>query len=373
MSVHRRSVCLGMGMAMAVGLAALSTGARAQEGSARANAGAGSPARAAIEAEFDRGLRALEKERIKKLDQLAQSQQGDEASETYEALFRFALSTQNYGDAEPAAERILNQGGQTPVVLYLAQVINIMAEADRGAYEESLNSLLQSIRGAAGAPNAEAKARDAAIPVEARLEILEAYYQRLMHANQIEIARKAFKAIEEAARASGTTQVVSYTANRLRQLDLIGKPAPDFTAMDQDGKAIKLSDFRGKVVLLVFWATWCVPSDPQAHWVEDLYGRYRGEGFRVITVNLDLHQEDGLTMETVAPNIRRFLIDHNVTWPDVVDKPGEQSIATTFAITDIPASVLIGADGKVLDLDLSRADAEKEIQNALAAARSGSK
>jgi peroxiredoxin len=317
--------------------------------------------RAAIEAEFEEGLRKLERERVAKLAALAGTQQGAEAEETYEALFRFALSTENFKEAEPAAEHILGTTGHETVVHYLASVVNLMAEAKRGQYEESLQSLVAALR-----EGNQEQLQAVALPVEARLSILEAYYQILMQANQLEVARKAFTLMGEAATQAGSPEVAAYTQNRLRQMALIGQVAPDFESANQDGKPFRLAELHGKVVLVVFWATWCIPSDQQAYWLEQVHARHQAEGFEIVSVNLDLHQEAGLTAEMIGPHLRRFLIDHNVTWPNVVDEPGAKSIAAAYGVSDIPSSVLIGADGKVIDIDLSRADAEREIVKALA-------
>ena len=94
------------------------------------------------------------------------------------------------------------------------------------------------------------------LPIPSRVSLLELYYQRLVQADQFELAKKAFRTIQE---QSVAPPVKELAASRLKQLDLIGKPAPALAGTDVDGQPVKLADYRGQVVLVVFWATWCVP------------------------------------------------------------------------------------------------------------------
>lgn len=320
---------------------------------------------AAITADFEKGLKALETTRIERLDQLAQTQLTDQATATYESLFRFALDTQLFAAAEPAAERVIQAGTFAPSVSYLAHIVNVMAEADRGDFEQSVQSIVSAVdRGQQRGADGQAAQR-AALPAAAKLSVLEAYYQRLAHAHRLDLAAKAFTLIQKSSLDTGETAVSEYAAARLAQIGLVGQTAPPFQGKDQDGKPVSLAAFQGKAVLLVFWATWCVPSGTQADWLLHLQDQYAEKGLQIVSVNLDTHQEDGLSEASVAPNVHRFLIDHNVTWPDLIDRPGDHSIATAYRINDIPASILIGPDGKVVDLDLSRTSAEPTIRKTL--------
>lgn len=322
-----------------------------------------------IDAEYARGLRAVEEKRIKQLDELARSQTGDDAAVTLEALFRDALAAQLFEAAEPAAERVLSSPDDSPVVDYLAAAVNVLAEADRGEFEQSYKSILEAQRKGEQAEGGVA-ARELALPAGARITLIETYYQRLAQANQFAILRKALAAIGESAAKSGEEEVATFVADRIYQIDLIGRPAPELAGVDQDGKDLKLSrDFEGKVVLVVFWATWCLPSADQVAWLADLHDRYSDQGFRILGVNLDLHQEGAPDAEAFEPLLRRYLLQHNVHWPSLIDRPGDRNAAADFGVTEIPATVLIGADGKVAHLDLTAANAEAAVAEALQAAK----
>ena len=69
--------------------------------------------------------------------------------------------------------------------------------------------------------------------------------------------------------------------------DLKGKPAPDFTLQSLDGKSVHLSDFRGKAVLLNFWATWCEPCKIEMPWFVELQKQYGPEGLQIVGISAD--------------------------------------------------------------------------------------
>ena len=82
-------------------------------------------------------------------------------------------------------------------------------------------------------------------------------------------------------------------------------------------------------------------------------------------INLDLQQDGGQKLETVLPNIRRFLLDYNVPWPTLVNGSGDHDFAKAYGVADIPANVLIGRDGTVVQIDLSRRNLEAVITRLL--------
>ena len=132
---------------------------------------------------------------------------------------------------------------------------------------------------------------------------------------------------------------------RLRQLDLVGRPAPAIRGVDIDRKPIAIEPGKGEVILVVFWATWCVPNAQEMPWLEDIYRRYGNQGLRIVGVNLDA--PPGRRQDAAIPNIRRFLLDFNVTWPNLLNGQNEADLARAFGVREIPANVLIGRDGKV--------------------------
>jgi hypothetical protein len=101
-------------------------------------------------------------------------------------------------------------------------------------------------------------------------------------------------------------------------------------------------------------------------WLDYLYKTYQPKGLKVVGINLDSAQHGTKGMELAVPNIRRFLIDYNVMWPTVLNGSANEDYASSFGVTEIPANVLIGRDGKVVHIDLTGRKLEKAIASALA-------
>jgi thiol-disulfide isomerase/thioredoxin len=124
----------------------------------------------------------------------------------------------------------------------------------------------------------------------------------------------------------------------------IGTPAPDLTLKDLDGKDVSLSEFKGKVVLVNFWATWCDPCRVEIPWLIDMQNKYGSKGFVVLGVAMD---EEGQSV--VAPFVAKERFDVNgqklpMSYPILL---GNDDAANKFGgILGFPTSVLISRDGK---------------------------
>ena len=130
--------------------------------------------------------------------------------------------------------------------------------------------------------------------------------------------------------------------------------APDFTLEGADGESITLSDFRGKVVLLNFWATWCTPCRIEIPWFVDMEREFKDEGFAVIGVSMD---EDG--WDAVKP----FMNDLKVNYRMVL---GTEELAQLYSgVQALPTSFIIDRDGRIATTHagiVSRKTFEEEIR-----------
>ncbi len=113
------------------------------------------------------------------------------------------------------------------------------------------------------------------------------------------------------------------------------KPAPDFTLTDANGTSVKLSDYRGKVVLLNFWATWCGPCQVEIPWFIEFEQEYKSKGFEVVGVSMD---EDG--WKAVKP----YVAEHKVNYRVLL---GNDTVTQLYGgVESLPTTFIIDRDGK---------------------------
>ena len=119
--------------------------------------------------------------------------------------------------------------------------------------------------------------------------------------------------------------------------DVEDKVAPDFALQSINGKTVRLSDFRGKAVLLNFWATYCAPCRIEMPWFVELQDRYAAEGLQVV----------GVAMDDASPDdIEKFASELGVNYPILV---GEETVGNAYGgVQFLPSTFYIGRDGKVV-------------------------
>jgi thiol-disulfide isomerase/thioredoxin len=313
-----------------------------------------------INDDYDQALVQLERRRLERLGRLAAEQTPAAAVVTYEQLFRLAIAGNLFLDAEPAAKTVITIGSPSPIVTGLARLVQIIALADRGDYEQAIENLRQALveRDKAARNGGER----ALLPTSDIVAICDAYYQRLIQGAQYENVRKALQIL------LGHTErqaVKEYLSSRLKRVDMVGKPAPPIEGPDIDKKAYRLADSSGKVVLVVFWASWCLPCSAEVEWLQQVEKSYQTRGLQIVGINLDSIQDDGQKLETVMPNIRHFLLDHNVGWPTLINGQGDKDYAKAYGVSEIPANVLIARDGTITHIDLVHKNLEPAIAKAI--------
>jgi len=140
-----------------------------------------------------------------------------------------------------------------------------------------------------------------------------------------------------------------------------GKPAPPFTLQSLDGKMVSLSDFRGKAVLLNFWATWCAPCKIEMPWFVELQKQYAAQGLQIV----------GVAMDDASPeDIAKFAKDLGVDYPILI---GKESVGDAYGgVQFLPATFYIDREGNVVDKIFGlkgKNEIEDDIKRALAEGR----
>ncbi len=130
--------------------------------------------------------------------------------------------------------------------------------------------------------------------------------------------------------------------------------APGFTLKDLSGKTVRLADFKGKVVLLDFWATYCIPCLDAIPEFQKLYESHKKEGFEVV----------GISIDSFTDNVPAFVKEQGVGYTVVLDP--EAKAQDAYAIRGLPETFLVGRDGKVLEHWIGYdAELETEIKKAV--------
>ena len=126
---------------------------------------------------------------------------------------------------------------------------------------------------------------------------------------------------------SGLLASLAWAANTL------SGPAPGFALQSRDGEQVSLAALKGDVVMVNFWATWCVPCRQEMPHLQALYERYRGLGFELLAVNVEDNPEGA----------RRWLEETPVTFPVLFDPKNQ--VSKLYNVVAMPSTVLVGRDG----------------------------
>lgn len=155
----------------------------------------------------------------------------------------------------------------------------------------------------------------------------------------------------------GNTELaLEYRKKYVPGLAYIGKMVPDFNATDLDGKAISIEAYRGKVVLVDFWAVWCGPCVAETPNMKKVYNAYKDKGFDIIGISLDNDEA----------NLREYLKKNNITWRQVFSGKGWDSpVARQYGIYSIPNMWLIDKDGKLISNNARGKELESLVAEAL--------
>lgn len=174
--------------------------------------------------------------------------------------------------------------------------------------------------------------------------------QPLSHGNYMHYAKQFISEYEKTDPEA--TASVKSEIDRV-QAFMVGGTPPNFTQKSPEDEAISLEDFRGKVVLVDFWASWCGPCRKENPNVVKMYNRYKDKGFEILGVSLDRTKDRWV----------KAITSDNLTWPQVSDLKGwKNEVAQSYGVTSIPQTVLLDQEGKIIARNLRGPTLEAKLQ-----------
>ena len=151
--------------------------------------------------------------------------------------------------------------------------------------------------------------------------------------------------------AMGVLVVLAWLGKGTLKPVIAGEPAPEFTVTNLAGETVRLSDYRGKVILLNIWATWCEPCRAEMPSMERLYHQVRalpnGQDFEILAVSVDanLEKPDVLGRGVKAGDLETFAHELGLTFPIVHNASGD--LQTLYQTTGVPESFLVDRNGVI--------------------------
>lgn len=157
-----------------------------------------------------------------------------------------------------------------------------------------------------------------------------------------DVALPVFNQLSQELRLSYTGQGL-YKLLNAHTVTALGAAAPNFTQNDVNGKAISLSDFKGKYVLVEFWASWCSPCRAESPNLLKQYAAFKDKGFEILGVSVD--GDKAKWMDAIKKD--------GLTWPQISDLKGwDNEARKVYGISGVPANFLISPEGKIIGAHL---------------------
>lgn len=148
---------------------------------------------------------------------------------------------------------------------------------------------------------------------------------------------------------------------------LKGQTAPAFTLENLSGKKVSLADYKGKALMINFWATWCGPCKLETPWIVDLRNRYAGQGFEVLGISEDdIDRSNAQKFGDEKQEIARFVEQMHMPYPVLID--GDTLSRPYGGLDDLPTSFYVDRNGTVVASQIgvtSKDDMEADIRKAL--------
>jgi peroxiredoxin len=267
-------------------------------------------------------------------------------------VITLALSIQS-GRATEATEAAAKADLQ-PVIMKIQEMLKAGKdkESDLAANIKELDTLTAKYK----ATDKESAAEIALLKAQVYSQVLDNDSKAIEVINQV---KKDFAGTRAAAQGDGmVAQMKAMEESKKIQRSLTpGSQFPDFSEKDLAGNPLSVARFKGKVVLVDFWATWCGPCVHELPNVLEVYNKHHAQGFEIIGVSLDADKG----------KLQGFIKARNMPWPQFFDgKAWSNKLAVKYGIHSIPATYLLDREGKIIDRDLRGEELEAAVTKALA-------
>ena len=270
---------------------------------------------------------------------IARNPKADDLEQAYMKVFDKVIEHDWFAENEPVARKYLAEHPEGPI-RSLAQIVTTMSHAQSGRYAEALGSFNALMAGLGGSDQEEFAANFA-----------DTLATSAMSAGEPEVARKVYQSLLKKF-GTESPNLGQKVKDELARLDKIGTRAPNVAVNDLAGAPLRLSDFRGKYVLVDFWATWCAPCLVELPRLQASYAKYHAKGFEVVAVSLD---------ESKAA-VLDFARARKLTWKLVHNATAGGDLVEAFGVRSIPATFLINPEGVLVRLELRGQALDKALE-----------
>ncbi|HEY6271153.1 MAG TPA: redoxin domain-containing protein [Terriglobales bacterium] len=310
----------------------------------------GDPADAKAQKTYKEGLEYLKKHLTESaLDNFkkADKQDGGHCSACQTKMIKYGLELRDWKAAETGAEELVleAQGNKDVALAHYQLGIVLLAEGiDKRKdefFERSHDEMTKALEAAANFPDA-----------------VYADGRALARLKQDDAAKARFQQYVEMKSVD--------EVNRQRALRYIAQPelararmAPPFAVTTLDGQRVSLDDFKGQVVLLDFWATWCGPCREALPHMRDIAAKFRGQPLTILSVSLDQDEQKW----------KDFIAENGMTWLHYRDGGFTGPISRMFSVEAIPHTFTIDADGVLQDEHIGDASIEGKLKKLIARAQ----